>query len=66
MADPATSNPETPETQPAAESTESFGDILSQYQKSHSRKTEGSRQLQATVIAVNAEAVFFDIGYKSE
>jgi small subunit ribosomal protein S1 len=60
------SNPETPENQPIAESTESFGDILSQYQKSHSRKTEGSRQLQATVIAVNAESVFFDIGYKSE
>ena len=59
-------NPETPENQPIAESTESFGDILSQYQKSHSRKTEGSRQLQATVIAVNAESVFFDIGYKSE
>jgi len=56
----------TPETQPAAESAESFGDILSQFQKSHSRKTEGSRQLQATVIAVNAESVFFDIGYKSE
>jgi small subunit ribosomal protein S1 len=66
MADSVTPNPETPETQPAVESTESFGDILSQYQKSHSRKTEGSRQLQATVIAVNAESVFFDIGYKSE
>jgi len=60
------SNPETPETQPAVENTESFGDILSQYTKSHSRKTEGSRQLEATVIAVNAESVFFDIGYKSE
>jgi len=60
------SNPDTPETQPAIESTESFGDILSQYTKSHSRKTEGSKQLQATVIAVNAESVFFDIGYKSE
>ena len=60
------SNPETSETLPVPESTESFGDILSQYQKSHSRKTEGSKQLQATVIAVNAESVFFDIGYKSE
>ena len=66
MSNPAMPNPENPETQPVTESTESFGDILSQYQKSHSRKTEGSRQLQATVIAVNAEAVFFDIGYKSE
>ena len=60
------SNPETPEIQSAVETTESFGDILSQYTKSHSRKTEGSKQLQATVIAVNAESVFFDIGYKSE
>jgi len=66
MADPVTPNPETLAIQPAAEPTESFGDILSQYQKSSSRKTEGSRQLQATVIALNAEAVFFDIGYKSE
>src|SRR5438477_5029509 len=60
------SNPESPENQPIAESTESFGDILSQYQKSHSGQTEGSRQLQGTVIAVNAESVFFDIGFKSE
>ena len=60
------SNPETPETQIVPKSPESFGDILSQFQKSHSHKTEGSRQLQATVIAVNGESVFFDIGYKSE
>ena len=70
MADPVSSDPvtSTSETTPnrPAETTESFGDILSQYQKSSSRKTEGSRQLQATVIAVNAESVFFDIGYKSE
>ncbi len=66
MADQASSNPETPAIQHPAEPTESFGDILSQYQKSSSRKTEGSRQLQATVIALNAESVFFDIGYKSE
>jgi small subunit ribosomal protein S1 len=60
------SNPETPEIQSAAESTENFGDILSQYQKSHSRKADGGKQLEATVIAVNAESVFFDIGFKSE
>jgi small subunit ribosomal protein S1 len=68
MAEPFKSNPvsSNPENQPAVESAESFGDILSQYQKTSSRKTEGSRQLQATVIAVNAESVFFDIGYKSE
>jgi len=66
MADSVTSNPETPATQTAVDGAESFGDILSQYTKNNSRKTEGSRQLQATVIAVNAESVFFDIGYKSE
>jgi small subunit ribosomal protein S1 len=60
------SNPETPETQPTAETAENFGEILSQFQKEHSRKTEGSRQLQATVISVTAESVFFDIGFKSE
>src|SRR5579862_3964015 len=68
MADPVSSNPATSNSapQPVAEATESFGEIFSQFQKSHSHKTEGSKQLQATVIAVNAEAVFFDIGYKSE
>jgi small subunit ribosomal protein S1 len=45
---------------------ENFGDILSQFQKSHARKAADGKQLQATVIAVTAEAVFFDIGYKSE
>ena len=65
MADPQTPNSQNPESQPA-DTTQSFGDILSQFQKSHSRKTEGSKQLEGTVIAVTAEAVFFDIGYKSE
>src|SRR6476646_463070 len=64
MADPLTSN--NSQTQPAAEGTESFGEILSQFQKSHSRKTEGAKQLEATVIAVTDESVFFDIGFKSE
>jgi small subunit ribosomal protein S1 len=59
-------NPETSQNQPTVESTESFGDILSQYQKSHSRKAEDGKQISATVISVTAESVFFDIGYKSE
>jgi small subunit ribosomal protein S1 len=66
MADPETSNPQNSEAQPVAETTESFGDILSQFQKSHKRRAEGGKQLEGTVIAVTAEAVFFDIGYKSE
>jgi small subunit ribosomal protein S1 len=66
MADQVSSNPETPAIQHPAETTESFGDILSQYQKSSSRKTEGSKQIQATVITVSVDSVFLDIGYKSE
>lgn len=65
MADPQTPNSQNPESQPA-ESGQSFGDILSQFQKSHSHRAEGGQQLEGTVIAVTAEAVFFDIGFKSE
>lgn len=61
------SNPGTPESHPVAEPNESFEDILSQYEKSHSRKKEeGGRQIEATVIAVSSESVFFDIGFKTE
>ncbi len=63
--DPNISSPDVTEAEPSAE-TESFGEILSQYQKSQSRKAEGGKQIQATVISVTPESVFFDIGYKSE
>ncbi|MBZ5723099.1 MAG: S1 RNA-binding domain-containing protein, partial [Acidobacteriia bacterium] len=60
-------NPTTPDPQPMPEPDESFGDLLSQYEKSHSRKTEdGRRQIEGTVIAVSADSVFLDIGFKSE
>src|SRR5581483_10297843 len=65
MSDPQTADINNPKIQ-SAEQTESFGEILSQFQKSHSHKVEGSRQLEATVISVTAESVFFDIGFKSE
>ena len=58
-------DPNIPDSQPTTESTESFKDVLSQYEKSHVRKpTEGGRE--GTVIAVSAESVFFDIGFKTE
>jgi small subunit ribosomal protein S1 len=61
------SNPSAPEPNPVAESSESFEETLSQYEKSHSRKKEdGGKQLEGTVIAVSAESVFFDIGFKTE
>ncbi len=57
-----------PGSQPNNESGESFGDILSQYEQSHSHKAEveGGRGLEGTVVAVTAEQVFLDIGYKIE
>ena len=49
------SNPNPSESNSVAESSESFEDILSQYEKTHSRKKEdGGKQLEATVIAVSA------------
>ncbi len=39
----------------------------SEYEKSHSRLAEdGGKQLEGTVIAVSADSVFLDIGFKSE
>jgi small subunit ribosomal protein S1 len=74
------SNPETPENDPILESTavstetaesseptESFDAILSQFEQSHSRRSgEGGRQISGTVVAVSAEFVFVDIGFKTE
>src|SRR5579862_749791 len=60
-------NPTSPEPNSVVESTESFEDIFSQYEKAHSRqKEDGGKQLEGTVIAVSAESVFFDIGFKTE
>src|SRR5579859_1199031 len=61
------SDPNTPESQTGAETTESFKDILSQYEKSHSRKPEpGSRGREGTVISVSSDTVHLDIGFKTE
>jgi small subunit ribosomal protein S1 len=54
------------ESQTPNEPNESFGDILSQYEQSHSHRPEEGRGLEGTVIAVTGESVFVDIGYKTE
>jgi small subunit ribosomal protein S1 len=54
-------------TSSITESAESFGDLLSQYEKSHTQSREdGSKQLQGTVIAISDDSVYIDIGFKSE
>jgi len=53
--------------EPLAETEEAFGDIFSAYQKFSNRRIgEEGRQIQGTVVTVDAESVFVDIGFKSE
>ena len=54
-------NPEIPE------STESFGQLLSEYEQSHARSAEdGRRRLEGTVISATPEVFYLDIGFKIE
>ena len=70
--DPNTPNPDAPERTPAAESAESspaesFKDIFSEYEQSHSRKSEaGNQRREGTVIALTADSIILDIGFKTE
>ena len=59
------SNPNIPDSQPT-DPDESFGDLLTQFEQSHSHKTEEGRGRDGTVISVSNEAVFVDIGFKTE
>jgi len=44
---------------------ESFADIYSEFQRTHSRR-EGESRIRGTVVAVTADSVLVDIGFKSE
>jgi len=61
------SDPNIPEPQADAEPEESFAEALSQFEKSRAPKSEeAARSREATVIAITADSVLFDIGFKSE
>jgi small subunit ribosomal protein S1 len=49
-----------------AEPEESFGEIFSEFQRTHQRREPGGGQIRGTVVAVTADSVLVDIGYKSE
>ncbi len=67
MSNPANPNPDAPELTTAEEPTESFQDIFSEYEKNHARKPEADTQRrEGTVVALTADAVILDIGFKSE
>jgi small subunit ribosomal protein S1 len=61
-AEPESTQPENP---PAAETTPSFGELLSQFEQSH-RPEPGARQLTGTVVSLGPDGVYLDIGYKTE
>jgi small subunit ribosomal protein S1 len=51
---------------PSEESTESFSDLLAEFETSHTHKADGDKQLEGTVVSLDAESVYLDIGYKTE
>jgi small subunit ribosomal protein S1 len=54
------------EVQPDS-SQESFGDVLAHFEGIQSRTDErGAKQIDATVVSLDAEFVYLDIGYKTE
>ncbi len=63
--DAVTQNSVVPESAPATEPVESFKDIFSEYEQTHSQKKESGGR-QGTVIAVTADAIVLDIGFKTE
>jgi small subunit ribosomal protein S1 len=67
MPDPTNPNPETPQSMPVEEPTDSFQALFSEYEKTHARKPEGGDQRrEGTVITITADSVILDIGFKSE
>jgi small subunit ribosomal protein S1 len=61
------STPGSPEPQSVGDADESFKDILSQFEQSKSRKpAEAGKGREGTVIAVTADSVLVDIGFKTE
>jgi small subunit ribosomal protein S1 len=60
--------PVDPNSPTTNEPDESFGDILSEYEQSHTHRIreEGKRGLEGTVVAISGESVLLDIGFKTE
>ena len=67
MSNSTGSNQAIPESQSTTDTTESFSELFSEYEKSHTQaRDNGGKQLEGTVIAISADSVIFDIGFKSE
>ena len=47
--------------------TESFGELLAEFEHAHSHKPDGaSNQIEGTVVSLDVDSVYLDIGYKTE
>jgi small subunit ribosomal protein S1 len=67
MSDEIIPNSSSPVEAASESTTESFGEMLAQFEHSHSHKVEGgARQLEGVVVSVDAESVYLDIGFKAE
>jgi small subunit ribosomal protein S1 len=67
MSNSTGSNQAMPESQSTTDTTESFSELFSEYEKSHTHaRDNGGKQLEGTVIAISSDSVIFDIGFKSE
>ena len=67
MSNSTASNQAIPESQSTTDTPESFSELFSEYEKSHTHaRDNGGKQLEGTVIAISADSVIFDIGFKSE
>lgn len=54
------------ERQNPSDAESSFGDILNQFEQTHTHENAGEQGREATVVAINDDNVFFDIGQKTE
>ena len=46
--------------------SESFGDALRQFERSHLKPDAGTRQVEASVVSLSSDSVFLDVGLKTE
>jgi small subunit ribosomal protein S1 len=56
----------TPEIQTSTETTESFKDVLKEYELAQRKPGTGSGGREGTIIAVTSDAIVLDIGFKTE
>ncbi len=49
-----------------SETESSFGDILNQFEQTHTHEAPGEKGVEATVVTVKDDKVFFDVGQKIE